>query len=752
MSYCSKDVPRISQQYAYDIDVKKQRVICSAAGQIKVLNCDPDILEEVLSYVDGTNSFAEIENKFVDRFPLQNIKFFLNTILDEGVIETGIGEITLNKNTKLLVIGDGTIFESLVSDSDICMDVAHFLGEDNIYDFDMAVFAPSVATYADMLAVNKKLYQTMKPFIPITFSGGKILAGPLVVPNKSACLECVLSHELKCLNSKLSEDTKIGINEIQSLKYSCILPQNASSATVQYITRCVVDDLTKYNVGMTSDFLDYQYFFELDHPKFTKEQIFPTTYCHFCNGINKNYIRFEPGSMKFDSLLYGKANVNSTVLSKSDIKYKVGGFRSTTESETSKILNDELSKFGAKVRVEPAVGNPFNDNNAIHCYNSFIEQTSNAKIPFLFRKNEGAGKGRTKTQSYFSAAFELLEHAGLQYAGDIPIVCAKYKDVKEIAIDLPYLASTVKNKNTAFDDFDENNEVDWVVATSLTDGTNRLVPAFLAFMYDVELKGMFFGSSSNGAAIATTLEDAILHGLFEAVERDAWLLCQSNPYVLPILDYTSIANPQIKKIINRIKEMGYDIITRDYTTDLGISVYRTWIINKNDYSRYAYNGLGCHTLPELALERSITEAVQVDDWSDTGGKIESDMITEEVLNKSLVNLYNQHFLVNKDVFGKTDKKVPIRKPLFNNIESSYDAMMQVASLIKKKVGGDVYYVDLTKPGMNVKIARTVITGDFQRMNIPLVSVCNRMFEFGINCGYSNKRTVYEELFMGQYAH
>jgi len=751
MSYYSNDVPWISQQYGFNIDEKTPRVICSAAGQIKVLNCDPDILEEVLSYVDGNNSFAEIERKFVDRFSLQDIKSFLNTILDEGIIESRTEEIISNKNPKLLVIGDGVIFESLVRDKNICIDVDDFLRKDNIYDFDIAVFAPSTATYADMLAVNKKLYHTIKPFIPIFYSGGKILAGPLVVPNKSACLECVLSHELKCLNSKLPEGEKVGIREIQSLKYSCNLPKSINSTRIQYIIRCVVDDLIKYNAGMSSDFLDYQYFFELDHPKFAKEQISPTTYCDFCNGMNKNYIHFEANSMNFDSLLHGKANVNSTILIRRDVKYEVGGLRSTSEKETLKILNNELSKFGTKIRVEPAIGNPFNDNNAIHCYNSFIEQTNNAKIPFLFRTNEGAGKGSTKTQSYFSAAFELLEHAGLQYAGDIPIVCAKYKDVKEIAIDLPYLASTVKNQNTAFDDFDEYDEVDWVVATSLTDGTNRLVPAFLVFMYDVELKGRFFASSSNGAAIATTLEDAILHGLFEAVERDAWLICQSNPYVLPVLDYTSVVNPQIKKIINRIREMGYDIITRDYTTDLGIPVYRTWIVNKNDYSRYAYNGLGCHVLPELALERSITEAVQVEDWSDTGGDIDSNMITEEVLNKSLVNLYNQHFLVNKDVFGKTEKQVPIRKSLFN-IKSSYDTMRQVANLIKKKVGGDVYYVDLTKTGMNVKIARTVITGDFQRMNIPLISVCDRMFEFGINCGYGNKKTVYEELFMGQYAH
>lgn len=73
-------------------------------------------------------------------------------------------------------------------------------------------------------------------------------------------------------------------------------------------------------------------------------------------------------------------------------------------------------------------------------------------------------------------------------------------------------------------------------------------------------------------------------------------------------------------------------------------------------------------------------------------------------------------------------------------------------LINRKTNGDVYYVDVIKPGMNVKIVRTIITGDFQRMNIPLLSVRDRMFKFGINCGFDDKETRYEDLFMGKYAH
>lgn len=749
MNYALLDIPRINPNYASRCDFKANRVICSAAGQIKILNCDPAILTEVLQNVDGNTAFGEIERRFCDRYPLESIRSFLNILLEEGIIEKAEDKPHSLKHANVLVIGEGSIFNSIVScsGSNSHLSTVDFLTTDSPINYDAAIFAPGIATNEEMLAVNKKLYYIDKPFIAFFCNGEKLVAGPLVVPCKSACLECVLSHEIKWLNSKLSKDARIKTQDVLSLRFSCELPSTTSKEVLAYISSCVMTDLEKYNNGDVSVFLDKQFYFELNEPKYTVERVNPTTSCDFCSGMNKKYVRFDPENTDCVSLLNELLIEDAPELTKRNIKYRVGGFRSASETETMSILQTELKKFGAKVRVEPAIGNPFNDSDTIHCFNSFIEQTSNAEIPFLFRKNEGAGKGLTETQSFFSAAFELLEHAGLQYAGDVPIVCAKYKDVQNVAIDMPYLASMIKNPNTAFDNFDENEEIDWVVATSVTDGSHKLVPAFMAFLYDVELKGTLYAASSNGAAIATSVEDAILHGLLESIERDAWLLCQSNPYILPILDYSTVQNPRIKEIIAKIKSMGYDVITRDYTTDLEIPVYRTWIVNKNDYSRYAYNGLGCHVLPELALERSITEAVQVEDWSDTGIEIAPDMLTETILNKSLITLYNQHFLVSKDVFGEVEKAVPIREPLFEET-SSYDILMKIAKKVKEKTGGDVYYINLTKPGMDVKIVRTVITGDFQKMNIPLIAVCNRMFEFGINCGYSDKKNTVRRFIYG----
>jgi hypothetical protein len=403
--------------------------------------------------------------------------------------------------------------------------------------------------------------------------------------------------------------------------------------------------MSRFIEGLPSKFLDTQLFFapdDLSLLNHTKKYRLPTTYCDFCKAVTKNYIRLES-----DSELAEEFARTSDGLIRSEVKYKIGGLRSKTESETKEILEAQLNKLGAKAIIAPNTGNPFSKSGFVSCYSAHIEQSGNNESPYLYRRSVGAGKGITPTQAYFSMAFELIEHIGLQYTGDIPLYCAKYKDVKNIAIDMPRLADTIMNRHTAYDDFDEDREVDWVVATSLTGGGKKLVPAFLAFMNDVELKGNLFTSTSSGAAAGLTMEDAILHGLFEAIERDAWLIGQCNPYVLPLVDYSNVTNEKIKEFVNKANEMGYDVITRDYTNDVTIPVFRTWIVNRNNFSTYAYTGFGCHVSPEIAIERSLTEAAQTNDKSDYGGDIDAGMITPYVMTTSMVNLNNQHHLVKK---------------------------------------------------------------------------------------------------------
>jgi len=742
MSYELDEKPLVSKSYTYQNDEDNVRVICSALGQIKVLNCSPDILEEVLSCVNGSNTFGDIEKVFIGRHSEHEVRNFLETILSEGIIVKSITDCKVTELPKLIVIAEGIIAETFKECKLIT--VARFLEEGLFCDFDIALFAPSALTYGDMFSVNEKLYELNKPFIQISFNGARITVGPLVVPNKTACLVCGVSNELKKINANLLDDNKTVRGDLDKLNYSYSLPEEYKGYSVSCIAGILHEDVTNFLQGTPSIFLDSQYIFAPDFLNFVKEKRLPTTCCDFCKAINKSYVKIDSC---YDLKKY--LDMSSAKLNSNSVKYQVGGLRSRTESETKELLEVELDKLGTKIKIEPSSGNLFNISNVITCYSASVDQTSRNDLPFLIREEDGFGKGLTTTQAYFSAAFELFEHMGLQYTGDIPIVCAKYSDVKDVAIDMPQLAGTIMNDFTAFDKFDANAELDWVVATSLTGTEKKLVPAFLVFLSGVNLKGVMLDGTSNGAAAALSLEDAILHGLLEIVERDAWLIGQSNPYILPVIDYDSVSSVSIQETISKIRHMGYDIITRDYTNDLKIPVYRTWIVNRDNYSNYAHTGFGCHISPEIALERSISEAVQTNDISDHGGTIESDMMTTSALSESMVSLYNQHYLVQKDILGKTSKKTKIGEPLFE-MSSTLDIVRKVSALVTKKIGGDILYVDLTKPGMNVKVVKTIATGDIQHLGFPLISICKRMFNFGIKCGYSDKKTTYEELFMGAY--
>lgn len=743
MKYNKYDIPVINKSYSYQND--SNRVISSTSGEIKVFYCDPILLEDVLLSIDGKNTFKQIEDIYKVKYQVKEVENFLTTLLDEGVIEIYNSESQTQDNPAIIVIGDGLLSSKFLEYENVYLiSIYDFLQNKYEKDFDFAIFAPSDCTYSDVININKKLYNYKKPYINFNFNGDNFLLGPFIIPEKTICLECILSTKLKKINNNLSKLDKMIINDLKNIIYSYDVSKENfkySVNLISYLSNKIYSEIINYFNGFSSNLINKQYSYKNNSYNFDEFEYLPTTYCDFCNGINKNYITIDN-----KDLIAKMLDKTPNILSHHKIKYQTGGIRSKDETETKKILDKELENLGSEIRIEFDENNPF--KYLAPSYSAYYNRIYNSS-PFIFNPDRGAGKGLTKSQAYFSAGFEIIEHITRQYSGDIPIISAKYSDVSEVAIDAPYLASTVMNSHTSYDKFDINDDIDWVVGTSISNGEKKLIPAFLVFMFDVDLKGTFFGTASTGIASAATLEDAILHGLFEIIEHDAWLIGQSNPYILPIVDYSSSKNEKIKEIINTIKHKGFEIITRDYTNDLTIPVYRTYITNRKNFSQYSYNGFGCHISPEIALERSVTEAVQFCDGLFGGS--ENGLITKDVLSTSLVNLYNQHYLVNKDIIGNTNNKTLINAPLFD-YDSSYELIQKITNLIKDKIDGDVYYVELTKPGMNVRVVRTIVTGEIQRMNHPIISASRRLFEFGIRCGYDDKKISYEELFMGDYQH
>jgi ribosomal protein S12 methylthiotransferase accessory factor len=87
--------------------------------------------------------------------------------------------------------------------------------------------------------------------------------------------------------------------------------------------------------------------------------------------------------------------------------------------------------------------------------------------------------------------------------------------------------------------FDEAVEVPWVDAWDLHSGELAWLPAELVFLADPieegELRTSY--STSSGAACAPSLDAAVLKGLLELLERDAFMIAWASRLSLPLLDW-----------------------------------------------------------------------------------------------------------------------------------------------------------------------------------------------------------------------
>jgi ribosomal protein S12 methylthiotransferase accessory factor len=92
-----------------------------------------------------------------------------------------------------------------------------------------------------------------------------------------------------------------------------------------------------------------------------------------------------------------------------------------------------------------------------------------------------------------------------------------------------------------FEPFTAGSRVRWVEGFALRSGERRYLPAQLVYLpFDIAEGEQPIGhTTSNGLACGATFEEAILAGLLELVERDAFLVAWYSSLTLPLLDHTS---------------------------------------------------------------------------------------------------------------------------------------------------------------------------------------------------------------------
>lgn len=215
------------------------------------------------------------------------------------------------------------------------------------------------------------------------------------------------------------------------------------------------------------------------------------------------------------------------------------------------------------------------------------------------------GKGTTRAQTVASACLELFERQCAKQRPDDFLEEASYAAVAAEARDPRLFVLAADGA------FRPEAPIDWVWGYSLTRSETVRVPANLVYLpYDADRDGKIIAwNGSNGLASGNNLEEAVLHGILEVIERDAAMIDEYNGLRRDAVATRGLS-PGTVDLLAALEARGFGCSFRSAATDMPFPVVSAFL-QKADDPAHCSAAYGCHLDPRLAISRALTEAVQV---------------------------------------------------------------------------------------------------------------------------------------------
>lgn len=229
------------------------------------------------------------------------------------------------------------------------------------------------------------------------------------------------------------------------------------------------------------------------------------------------------------------------------------------------------------------------------------------------------GWGRTSRyrRSETVAVLEALErYGGMTPGGRRTVVRASFAQVRDTALDPRtlglYPPKRYEGPGFGFQPFDADRVCLWVWGYSFGRQEPILVPQAYAY-YSTHLTDpddpMFAFETSNGCALGNCLEEAILYGLLELAERDAFLMTWYARLPVARIRLDSARDRSIPMLAQAIEaETGYQVLAFDTTMEHGIPSVWVMAVRPSGTQQPALAcAAGAHLDPELATSRALAE-------------------------------------------------------------------------------------------------------------------------------------------------
>ena len=316
------------------------------------------------------------------------------------------------------------------------------------------------------------------------------------------------------------------------------------------------------------------------------------------------------------------------------------------------------------------------------------------------------GKGITKDHAKASAMMEGFERYSAERQDIDETIIASLSEIEEFG---EYIDPKSLNLPKEFEKKDISDlSLEWSKSIDLISNREYYIPTNAIYhpYISKDDSQSLFKSNTNGLASGNILEEAILHGIFEVIERDAWSIFELTHKNYAQIDISSIENEIIIDIIEKFESEGIKIKLMDFTADIKIPTIAASAddtITKD--AGLLTLGMGTHLDPEVAILRALTEVAQSRATQINGAR--EDTVRADFAREAG---YERMKRINKFYFRDEEEQIKL-----SDIENkSTPSITRDIEIVKDElVSNDIQkilYSNLTRPELDVSVVRVVIPG------------------------------------------
>ncbi len=541
--------------------------------------------------------------------------------------------------------------------------------------------------------LNRQHLSDLTSWVLVQPSGIFPLVGPVFKPGKSACWMCLAER------MKRNREVKALLDRRQA-RWLTVSPLARHTFGQSAIQLAAVEIAKAIATDFRTELSDHIVSLDLLGSTIVKHYVAARPQCPICGRKKIRDPRRAPVPVELGA--GGKVVMTS------------GGYRSVSPSATVARFRRHVSPLtGVVSRLERIKADlPLNTNYlATHNFSGPSETVNELRVGL---GSGSFGKGSTAEQGEASALMEAIERYSGIFQGDEIRAKRRFTD-------FPAGEAIPANKVLLFSDaqlqrgrapapgshdweaipalFDRSAEIEWSPVWSLRYERFKYLPTSMLYFF---YRGpAAFAADSNGCAAGNTLEEAIVQGFLELVERDAYAIWWYNRLQRPELDLGRFDDDYVRDLRKQLAETGRQLWVLDVTSDLGIPTYVAvmhWMQNGRENIEF---GSGAHFDTQIAVLRALTELNQFLSLGLMGGGTGEKSSLDGI---APLRLQDHPYL--------TPSGNPPVQLEFGSKFGHLDTREQVTACVHlaKQAGLDFLVLDQTRPDINVPVVRVIVPG------------------------------------------